>query len=42
MRLLEVRAFGRYGRLYLGGKEADIEEAEKAIFRCIEGLEGRA
>lgn len=41
VRLLEVRAFGRFGRLYLGGYEADIEEAEKAIKRLFDGLDGR-
>ena len=41
VRLLEVRTFGAYGRLYLGGYEADIEEAEKAIKYTLEGISGR-
>lgn len=39
--LLEVSTFGAYGRLYLGGGEAEIEEAEKAIKAVFEGLNGR-
>lgn len=41
VQLLEVRTFGAYGRLYLGGYEADIEEAEKAIKACLEGIDGK-
>ncbi len=41
VRLLEVRTFGAYGRLYLGGYEADIEEAEKAIRACLDDIDGR-
>ena len=39
--LLEVRTFGSYGRLYLGGGEAEIEEAEAAIQYCLKGITGR-
>tara|TARA_B100001093_G_C26652722_1_gene938221 strand:+ start:161 stop:844 length:684 start_codon:yes stop_codon:yes gene_type:complete len=39
--LLEVRTFGKYGRLYLGGYEADIHEAEKAIRSCLESIDGK-
>lgn len=39
--LLEVRTFGKYGRLYLGGYEAEIEEAEKAIRAVLADLDGR-
>ncbi len=39
--LMEVRTFGAYGRLYMGGNEADVEEAEKAIHACLEGIDGR-
>lgn len=42
IRLLEVVTFGAFGRLYLGGLEAEIEEAVKAIGRTLEGLDGRA
>ena len=39
--LLEVRTFGKYGRLYLGGYEADIHEAEKAIRACLDSIDGK-
>ena len=39
--LLEVRTFGAYGRLFMGGFEEDVAEAEKAIFATLEGLDGR-
>jgi hypothetical protein len=41
VRLLEMVSFGAYGRLYLGGYEADIEEAEKAIHAAIAAIDGR-
>ncbi len=41
IRLLEVITFGAFGRLYLGGGEAEIEEAVKAIKLCFEGIDGR-
>lgn len=39
--ILEFRAFGAFGRLYLGGSEAEIEEAAKAAMRAIEQVAGR-
>lgn len=39
--LMEVVTFGSYGRLWLGGGEADIEEAERAIKSCLAGIKGR-
>lgn len=39
--LLEVRTFGKYGRLYLGGYEAEVEEAEKAIKHALNSIDGR-
>lgn len=39
--LLEVSTFGAYGRLYLGGGEAEIEEAEKAIKAVFADIDGR-
>ena len=39
--LLEVVTFGAFGRLYLGGYEADIEEAVKAIKKTLDAIEGR-
>ena len=41
VRLLEVQTFGAFGRLYLGGGEAEIEEAVKAIHSTLNGLAGR-
>ncbi len=41
IRLLEVLTFGAFGRLYLSGGEAEIEEAVKAIRLTLEGLDGR-
>ena len=40
--LLEVVTFGAFGRLWLGGGEAEIDEARKAIERVLGQLEGRA
>ena len=39
--LLEVMTIGAFGRLYLGGYEAEIEEARKAVHAVLEGIEGR-
>lgn len=39
--LLEVLTFGAFGRLYLGGGEAEIEEAARAVTACLEAVEGR-
>jgi hypothetical protein len=39
--LLEMRAVGAYGRLYLGGNEEEILEAQKAVVEAIESLDGR-
>lgn len=39
--LLEVLTFGAFGRLYLGGGEAEIEEAARAVISCLEAVEGR-
>jgi len=41
VRLMEVVTFGSFGRLWLGGSEADIEEAERAIKSCLAGIKGR-
>ncbi len=40
IRLMEVRTFGAFGRLYLGGGEAEIEEAAKAIRKILDDLDG--
>jgi hypothetical protein len=41
IRLLEVITFGAFGRLYLGGGEAEIEESVKAIQSTLSSIEGR-
>jgi hypothetical protein len=39
--ILEVRAFGSMGRVYLGGEERDIDVGWQAAVAALEGLEGR-
>jgi hypothetical protein len=39
--LLEVISFGAFGRLWLGGGEAEIDEASQAITRALGQLTGR-
>ena len=39
--VLEVRASGSMGRIYLGGEERDIDVGWRAAVEAIEGLEGR-
>jgi ethanolamine utilization microcompartment shell protein EutS len=39
--LLEVVTFGAFGRLWLGGYEAEIEEAAKRIERTLQAIPGR-
>ena len=39
--ILEVRAFGSFGRIYLGGEERDIDVGFRAAERAIEGITGR-
>ena len=40
--VLEVRAFGAVGRVYLGGDEADIDVGWQAAVAALEAIEGRA
>jgi hypothetical protein len=42
VKLLEVITFGAVGRLWLGGLEAEIEEAARAIRETLAGISGRA
>ena len=42
IRLLEVITFGAVGRLWLGGYEAEIAEAARAIQETLAGIAGRA
>jgi hypothetical protein len=39
--ILEVRAFGSFGRVYLGGEEADIDVGYRAAEAAIRGVTGR-
>ena len=39
--ILEVRAFGSFGRVYLGGEEQDIMAGYGAAVAAIEGVTGR-
>jgi hypothetical protein len=39
--ILDVRAFGSFGRVYLGGEERDIMAGYGAALAAIEGVEGR-
>ena len=38
--ILEVRAFGSFGRIYLGGEERDIDVGYRAAVSCIEAVTG--
>ena len=40
--ILEVRAFGSFGRVYLGGEERDIDVGYRAAEQAIDGISGRA
>jgi len=40
--ILEVRAFGSFGRVYLGGEERDIDVGYRAAEQAIESIAGRA
>jgi hypothetical protein len=39
--ILDVRAFGSFGRVYLGGEEQDIMAGYGAAVAAIEGVSGR-
>ena len=39
--ILEVRAFGSFGRIYLGGEERDIMAASDAAIAAIEAVTGK-
>jgi len=39
--ILEIRAFGAYGRVYLGGGEAEIVAAGEAVAAALSSIEGR-
>ncbi|MDZ4803729.1 MAG: hypothetical protein SGI90_02545 [Candidatus Eisenbacteria bacterium] len=39
--ILEVRAVGSFGRIYLGGEEADIDVGYRAAVAALESISGR-
>ena len=39
--ILEVRSFGSFGRLYLGGEERDIDVGYRAAVAAVESVSGR-
>ena len=39
--ILDVRSFGSFGRLYLGGEERDIEVGWQAAVKVIEEVTGK-
>jgi hypothetical protein len=39
--IVEVRALGRFGRLFISGTESDVQAAAAAAISCIEQLEGK-
>jgi hypothetical protein len=39
--ILEVRTFGSFGRVYLGGEERDIDVGWRAAVAAVEGVQGR-
>jgi len=41
LNILEVRAIGSFGRIYLGGEERDIMAGYQAAIDAIEGISGR-
>jgi ethanolamine utilization microcompartment shell protein EutS len=40
--ILEVRAFGSFGRMYLGGEERDVDVAWRAAEQAIASVKGKA
>jgi hypothetical protein len=39
--VLEIRAFGAYGRIYIGGKQSDILAANDAVAATLSSISGR-
>jgi len=39
--ILEVRAVGSFGRVYIGGEERDVVEAQEAAMKAIETVTGQ-
>ena len=40
--ILEVRAIGAFGRVYIGGNEADVLEAQAAVQHVLESTNGKS
>lgn len=41
VKLVDLQSFGAFGRLYLGGTEAAIQEAAQAVTLALDGIDGR-
>jgi ethanolamine utilization microcompartment shell protein EutS len=39
--IIEVRALGRFGRLFISGTESNVQAAASAAIACLEALEGK-
>jgi hypothetical protein len=42
LNILEVQAFGSFGRVYLGGDERDIMAGYQAAIDAVESIDGRS
>lgn len=42
VKLVEVRPFGAFGRLYMSGSEAEIDSAAEAAVKALESVTGKA
>ena len=40
--IVEVRALGRFGRLFISGTESDVQAAARACTEALDEVEGRA
>jgi ethanolamine utilization microcompartment shell protein EutL len=40
--IVEVRALGRFGRLFISGTESDVQAAASAAIRTLDELDGKA
>jgi hypothetical protein len=40
--LIDVRPYGAFGRLYMGGAESEIDSAAQAAVNALKGLKGKA
>ncbi|HUX12830.1 MAG TPA: hypothetical protein VMW87_07355 [Spirochaetia bacterium] len=42
IKIIDVQGFGRFGRVYISGDEAEVLEARKVVEARLEGLPGRS